>query len=403
MVSKYVHSHALIITNMLMNTAFFFYISKNETLVFEFLESSQSFSNEEFFVQALSFVIIPFFVITVIILVITLLINHYINLDILDRKSNVIETTDTLLTQLLFWRGSFDEMKQTVAEFKYTVPYKKKWCRKLIMERVLQMKQNFQLDSTTLLDIYKLFEFDKITYNLIRNKKWHKRSLGIYQLQFVHDISKKRQLDLLLEEKNPQVKSNALITLVTFSPERFGILSEYEHPLNKADEIKLMDIIYHSAHKMPKSTSQLLKSKNTSIIILGIKLMVLYKAKLSMYQINKLIRFSNFRVRKEAIKAVGKLNLIDANEILVSQYRIEQHKKVKINILISLKKIGNEKTLEFLKTLIVSERDEDIKFKIVESILNLKPILFEEENHSDIFYSEEIQSMARHVKDPLLV
>lgn len=386
-----------------MQTSVILALAKKNTESIEFLGSLQSFSTEDFFLQALTFIIIPFLFLAVIVLVITLLINHYISLDILRRKNSVLEATDSILTQLLFWQGSLEEMRLAVEEFKYGVPYKKKWCRKLIMERILQMKQNFQLDSTALLDIYKLFGFEKITYNLLRHKKWHKRSLGIYQLQFIHDISKKKQLDLLLEEKNPQVKSNALITLVTFSPERFGILANYEGPLTKADEIKLMDIIYHNAPKMPKNTTSLLTSKNTTIIILGIKLMVLYKAKLSINQINKLIRWSNFRVRKEAIKAVGKLRLTDANDILISQYRIEQHKKIKINILISLKKIGNEKTVEFLKSLLLNEKDEDIKFKLVDGILNLKPSLFEEKIHSDIFYNEEIQSMARHVKDPLLV
>lgn len=368
-----------------------------------FLESSKPFPIDDLFTLSLKFIIIPFLFLGVIILVITLLFNHYINLDILRRKNSVLEATDSILTQLLFWEGSLEEMRLAVEEFKYSVPYKKKWCRKLIMERILQMKENFQLDSTTLLDIYKLFEFEKITYSLLRHKKWHKRSLGVYQLQFIHDISKNKQLDLLLAEKNSQVKSNALITLVTFSPERFGILAKYEESLKKADEIKLMDIIYHIAPKMPKNTTKLLKSENTSIVILGIKLMVLYKAKLSANQINKLIRLSNFRVRIEAIKAVGKLGLTEANDILISQYRIEQHKKIKINILISLKKIGNEKTVEFLKALLLVENDEDIKFKLVDGILNLKPSLFEEKTHSDIFFNEEIQSMARHVKDPLLV
>ncbi len=380
-----------------------FALINNGTRVFEFYESVQSYSGEDVFLKLVKYGIIPFLLLAVIFFVITLLINHYISLDILKRKKSVLDATDNILTQLLFPRGGLDQMKIAVEVFKFNVPYKKKWCKKLIMERILLMKQDFQLDSSTLFNIYKLFGFEKVTYDLLRNKRWHKRSLGILHLQFMHDISKKKELDLLLKEKNWQVKSNALIALVSFSPERFGILANYEEPLNKADEIKLLDIIYHSTPKMPKKTAMLLKSKNTSIVILGIKLLVLYKAKLSMHQINNLIRLSNFRIRKEAIKAVGKLKLTEANDILISQYRIEQHKKVKISILISLKKIGDEKTLEFLKTLIVSERDEDIKFKIVESILNLKPILFEGKNHSDIFYSEEIQSMARHVKDPLLV
>jgi hypothetical protein len=349
------------------------------------------------------FGVIPFLFLVVVILVLALLINHYTSLDILKRKKSVLEATDSTLTQLLFWTGGFEQMKLMVQEFKYSVPYEKKWCRKLIMERILEMKQNFQLESSTLLNIYKLFGFEKVTYDLLQHKKWHKRSLGIYQLQFIHDVSKNKQLDSLLEERNPQVKSNALITLVTFSPERFGILANYKAPLNKADEIKLMDIIYHTSPRMPKNTIKLLTSKNTSIAILGIKLMVMYNAKISLTQITKLIRLSNFRVRKEAIKAVGKLKLKDANDILISQYRIEQHKKIKLSILVSLKTIGDIQTLKFLKSLLIIENDTDIRFKIVDAILNLEGDFFEEKINSNMLHDLEIQSMALHVKDPLLV
>lgn len=386
-----------------MYTSIIFSVSKKDAIIIELVESVRSFSGEESFLKVLTYGIIPFLFIVVTTLVITLLINHYINLDILKRKESVIEATDSILTQLLFWNEGFEQMKFAVEEFKFGVPYKKKWCRKLIMERILMMKQNFQLDSNTLLNIYKLFEFEKITYNLLRHRKWHKRSLGIYQLQFMHDVSKQKQLNLLLKEKNLQVKSNALITLVTFSPERFGILANYKEPLNKADEIKLMDIIYHSAPEMPKNTAKLLKSKNTSIVVLGIKLMVLYNTRLTMTQVNKLIRLSNFRIRKEAIKAVGKLKLTEANDILISQYRIEQHKKVKISILVSLKNMGDKEAEEFLKSLLKNETDADIMFKVVDAILTLDPNFFEEKINSSILQNEEIQSMVLHVKDPLLV
>lgn len=385
-----------------MNTISDFFRVSKDSASLGLIDYMESLLTEGFFLQVIIYVIIPFLLLLVIVLTFTLLINYHINLQILKRKNSVLEATDSLLTELIFGNNSVAEMRYAVEEFKIKVAYKNKWCRKLIMGRILQMKENFQLDSTTLLDIYKLFEFEKITYNLLRHKKWYKRSLGIFQLQFIHDISKNKQLDSLYEEKNPQVKSNALITLVTFSPERFGILAKYEEPLNKADEIKLMDIIYHISPTMPENTIKLLKSRNTSIVILGIKLLVLYKSKLSLSQMNRLIRLSNFRVRKEATKAVGKLRLTEANDILMSQYRIEQHKKVKINILISLKKIGNAETVEFLKSQLLIEDDGDLKFKIVAGILALRPSFFEEKNHLSIFDSTEIMSMARHVKDPNL-
>lgn len=386
-----------------MHTSIVLSLTKNDSVVFEFFETVLSFFDSDVFLKLLKLGILPFLFIVVILLVIKLLINHYINLEILKRKKKVLESTDLLLTQLLFWRGEVKQMGVAVEEFKNSVPYTKRWCRNLIMKRILQMKQNFQLDSNTLLNIYKLFEFEKITYDLLNHKRWYKRSLGIYQLQFIHDVTKRGQLHSFLSEKNMQVKSNALIALVTFLPERFGILANYEEPLTKADEIKLMDIIYHISPKAPKNIALLLKSPNTSIVVLGIKLMVLYKAQLSLGQMGKLIRLSNFRIRREAIKAVGKLKFTEANDILINQYRIEQHKKIKIDILISLKKTGDKKTIRFLKSLLENESDSDIKFKVVDALITLEPSFFEEEVHLSILQDREIQRMTLHVKDPLLV
>lgn len=386
-----------------MHTSIVLSLTKNDVVVFEFLETALSFFDSGVFFKLLKFGILPFLFIVVILLVVKLLINHYVNLEILKRKKNVLEATDLLLTQLLFWKGEVKQMKIAVEEFKNSVPYTKRWCRKLIMERILQMKRNFQLDSDILLDIYKLFGFEKVTYDLLDHARWHKRSLGIYQLQFIHDVTKRGQLHSFLAEENIQVKSNALIALVTFLPERFGILANYEETLTKADEIKLMDIIYHISPELPKNTALLLKSPNTSIVVLGIKLMVLYKAQLSIGQIGKLVRLSNFRIRREAIKAVGKLKFAEANDILTGQYRIEQHQKIKIDILISLKKTGDKKTVRFLKSLLETETDPDIKFKIVDALITLEPGFFEEEIHLPLLQDRELKGMALHVKDPLLV
>ncbi len=370
---------------------------------FKFFETLELISGQVSFLKALKYGIIPLFLTIVFLLIITLLFNHHIHLEILKRKKSVEEATDSILTQLLFGNDSYENMRIAVEVFKFGVPYTRRWCRQFVLERILQMKQIFQLDGEILLNIYKLFEFEKITYGLLRHKKWYKRSLGIYQLQFLHDVAKKKELDLLLKERNSEVKSNALITLISFSPERFAILANYDNPLNKADEIKILDIIYHNTPVLPKKTCILLKSKNTSIVILGIKLLSLYQVPFSEKQVTRLVRFSNFRVRKEAIEAIGKLKMKEANKVLIDQYKIELHKEVKMSILVSFKNIGNQENLELLKSLLNTEQDTDLKFKIIDAIVSLQPYFFEERTNATNTFDQETYSMALHVKDPYLV
>lgn len=359
-------------------------------------------SSENLPITLLEYTLIPFLLFAVFVLVLVLVINHFIYLERKKRLSSIIESTDIMLTDLLFIRGGIEQMRATVEVFKFSVPYNRKWCRDIIMKRILQMKQKFLLDSDTLLNIYKLFEYEKVTYQLLNHKKWYKQALGIYQLQFIHDLSKKKQLNKLLNKNNQQVKSNALITLVTFSPERFGVLFNYTEALTKADEIKILDIIYHNTSELPEHTHLLLKSKNSTIVVLGIKLMVLYKAEFSMNQLNKLIRLSNFRIRKEAIKAVGKLKISKGNSLLLSQYNIERHKKIKINILISIKNLCNVQSIEYLHEQLKTEKDEDILFRLIDALLTIDPYFFKREGNSEYLKDKIIKSISLHVKDPLL-
>ncbi len=338
-----------------------------------------------------------------IVAVLLLLRNQYLGIELEKRKKSIEDATNTLLMELIFSTTSKSQMKEKIEEFKHLIPFHKKWCNDYMLTKILDMNLIFQVDSEQHREIFRLFGFDKVSYQLLRHKKWHYKSLGIYRLQRMMDRSKRKQIRTFLHDDNPELKSNALIALVTLAPEKFAALRDFDEPLTKADEMKILDIIYQSRPEMPKNTEKLLKSKNTSIVVLGIKLLVLYKAKLSLKQICKLIWFSNFRVRGEAIKAVGKLNMTEANELLITQYSIEQNKAVKVNILKSLKNIGNQEAANFLKSLLKQEQDSDIKFEMVGSINALDPDFFERSLEPKIPNDKTIEGMVKHVKDLYLI
>jgi hypothetical protein len=283
------------------------------------------------------------------------------------------------------------------------IPFHKKWCQNYILHKILEINQTFHVNQNFHRDIFKLFGFDKISHQLLRHKKWYLKSLGIYRLQRMHEGSKRKQIRTFLKDSNPEVKSNALIAMVSLSPKKFAALRDYDEPLTKADEMKILDIIYENGFEMPKSSEELLKSKNISIVVLGIKLMVQYKVKFSLEQMENLIRFSNFKVRREAIKAVGKLKMVEANEILIDQYDLEQNTDVKMTILKSLKRIGNQRAVLYLQSILAMENNSDIKFEMVACINALNPAFFEHTYSTIIAKDTTIKDMALHAKDPYLV
>ncbi|MEM9143101.1 MAG: HEAT repeat domain-containing protein, partial [Bacteroidota bacterium] len=206
-----------------------------------------------------------------------------------------------------------------------------------------------------------------------------------------------------LYDKNPELKSNALMALVTLSPQKFGALCDFDEPLTRAEEMKILDTIHQSTPNMPKNTTDLLESKNTSVVILGIKLMVLYRARFSFHQMKRLIWFSNFRIRREAVKAVGKLGMEEAHVLLLDLFDIESDKEGRINILKSLKKIGNHNAARFLISRLEKEKDTDIVFEMVDCIHALDPNFFEDLLSPLLVNNKVLEEMVQHVKDPYLV
>lgn len=354
-------------------------------------------------ITIIKFFFIPFLLLVTISVTLLLIRNQYMSIKLKKKKQSIDDEINTLLTDIIFNKRNDRQIAEKIKAFKLLVPFGKKWCQNYLLHKILEINQTFQIDSNLHQNIYKLFGFDKISNRLLRHKKWYLKSLGIYRLQRMHDWSKRNQIRPFLKDNNPEVKSNALIALITLSPEKFAALRDYDEPLTKADEMKILDIIYESSSDMPKNSEKLLDSKNISIVVLGIKLMVQYKVKFSFHQMDKLIRFSNLKVRREAIKAVGKLKMFEAKKMLVDQYRVEQDKKVKINILRSLKSIGDHEAAIYLESILAMESDSDIQFEIVDCINSIDPAFFENYYNTIVVEDNTIKNMALHVKDPYLV
>lgn len=367
------------------------------------LEYIFSLDGDNWWITILKFVIIPFIFLISTTLVILLIRNQYMSIKLEKRKKSIEDDVNTLLTELIFLKENGEHIANKIEAFKLQIPFHKKWCQNYMLHKILEINQTFHVDQRLHRDIFMRFGFDRISNRLLRHKKWYLNSLGIYRMQRMHVESKSKQIAAFLKDTNPEIKSNALIAMVTLSPEKFAALRDHKEPLTKADEMKILDLIYESQPNMPANSKKLLKSTNISIVVLGIKLMVQYKEKFSLIQMSKLIRFPNVQVRKEATKAVGKLKMLEANDILISQYHLEQDKKVKINILRSLKSIGNQKSAFYLESMLATESNSDIKFEMVNCINKLDPAFFDNSYSMTIAKDHTIKDMALHVKDPYLV
>lgn len=284
-------------------------------------------------------------------------------------KEPLAALIDIFLSDLIFSEYSNIQIREKIEVLKTEIPFKKKWCKNIILKKLMNCKQNLiGIDSKKILLIYKYFDFHLIAKKLINKNRWYYKSLGFYHYQLMDYKIKTGHIKKYIDVKNQYLKSNALIALIVLSEERFDILQDYKFKISIPDELKILDIIYNKESSLPNDIDKWLFNKNKSIVVLMIKLMVRYRVVLSKKQIKKLLNNQDKLIRRETILAIKDLILLEANELLTHHYMKEPSRKNKVFLLKTLYVIGDTSTKDFFMNFIETEKNLDLKFDIIKLI-----------------------------------
>ena len=172
--------------------------------------------------------------------------------------------------------------------------------------------------------------------------------------------------------KNKFLKSNALIAIISLSGQKLDFLSNYENIISNADQIKILDIVYQKKLILPEKINEWLYSKNSSVVVLAIKLMIRYSKTLTIAEITHLFTSTDNEIRNETFELIQHLYIVEANSIVIHQYNQETQKSTKISALKTMAVIGNLETKDFVLSLISKETDLEIKFEVINCINKIK-------------------------------
>ncbi|MET0760202.1 MAG: hypothetical protein ABWZ56_07265 [Flavobacterium sp.] len=360
--------------------------------------------DSHFLYYSLKYFVIPFLLWIIFSLLILLIINrYYFEKSIIPKKEAEIKINN-FLTEIIFSNHNLTHIKEKINLFKYEVPFKNKWCRDLILTKIITIKQNINgVNPTHILLIYKFFGFQDYSQKLIRNRRWHNKALGIYHYQMLDYKIKKGHIKTHINDKNKFLKSNALIALISLSDEKLDFLNNYQEKISKADELKILDIIYQRKSSLPKNINEWFNNKNSSIVILAIKLMIQYRETLNISQIKFLLSSNDPLVRKETLLAIRELVIIDSNALLIPHYSRETNKRNKISLLKTWSVIGNHKTKDFVSNILSEEKDLEIKFEMINCINKLDNTYFKNYTTDNTPENEVIHRILLHVNDPNLI
>lgn len=356
-----------------------------------------------FLYNSLYYCFIPLLLITILVLIFSLLIKRYLFDKLVIKKKDLDNQLNAFFTELFFSNYSAKEIKDQTIAFKQRIPFDKKWCKYLILKKLINIKQNINgVKPNQILLIYKYFGLESYSKKLIKSKKWYNKSLGIYHYQTLDYKIKKGRIKTYLKHKNSFLKSNTLIALISLSDEKFNFLDDYQEQISRAEELKILDIIYQNKSSLPKDISSWLYNKNYSIVILSIKLMIRYREPLNIAQIQYLLSSTNAMVRRETLLAIRELIIVEANELLINHYETEPIKRNKISALKTLGVLSNHQNIAFASDLLSKENDLEIKFEIIHCINKIDRSFFQNFKTVDPIENDIIKRIVLHVNNPHL-
>ncbi len=380
------------------NIALFY--SLNFTEIIAQINSYLTAANFYFFLKVF---VIPFLLICLFIIIFSLLVGRYYYDKIDDEKKDFEDKINDFLTGLIFSGQSAQEIKNEIEEFKKGAIYDYKWCQHVILDKLIHIKENVKdINNNLILIIYRQFDLHLYSKKLISRRKWYYKSLGFYHYRALDYKIKKGSIKPFLNSKNRYLKSNALVSIISLSDEKFDILNHYSEKISAADEIKILDLIYEKKSTIPLTIFNWLHNNNSSVVVLAIKLVVRYRETLTLNQIQFLLKNEDPRVRKSTIQAIRELYIIQANDVLILHFGDEQNHQNKISILKTLSIIGNKKTVAFASKLLKSETRLDIKFELVSCINKIDFDFLKDFKTNDFEEKDLVNRMILHVKDPYL-
>jgi len=352
----------------------------------------------EVFVDIVIHILVPFIVLAFLTLVTILVVNRTIYEVYKFRIKSVKSKIDAFLTALVFSPFEEEAFSKEIKKFKKKIPFEKNWCKEIILNEIITLKQNLKGETSRHLHfIYEKFDLYKFSLRLLKNPQWYVKSVGIFHFQALQYVKGEKNVRPYLKHKNKILSTNAYIALIALTSDKLDFLIDYPETLSLTSEIKIMDILHSRKPPMPTNLKDWIHSPNPSVVKLGVKFMVYYNFIIASEDVIRLLHSDSEIIRSEVILATRNLYIEDAEEILINQFQLED-KKNRIEILTSLGAIGTEVAEEFLSKLLIETTDIDLKLATVYSLNSINAHYFE----SSFTDNQEVMRMARHVKDPYI-
>ena len=314
-------------------------------------------------------------------------------------RDNVTNIAEVFLTEMILSNPDKITQKCKLKQFTDAIPLHKKWCKEMVVNDMIRIKHNIKGNSSeSIILFYKAMKLNKYSSNLMHNFLDSNKCEGLYQIQSLDYKKGLAQIKPFLNNSSKIVKSNATMAYISLTNGDMSIFNEFPNKLSLLNTIKIMDIYHDRKLPIPKNIDDWIMSTNSSIIQLGIKTMVFYNYLNKSKEIIELIEYSDEVIAREAVIAIRDLYLFEAEDDLIKIYNTSSL-DLKFEILMSLKIIGKQKAIMFLKNEINTYSDLDLRLKAVDCLNELQSA----ELDLMVFKDPDLEKMILHVRNKYIV
>ncbi|TDE42747.1 hypothetical protein E0I26_12855 [Flavobacterium rhamnosiphilum] len=325
-----------------------------------------------------------FVIITMLIMYLKYLRNHL-------RENEKIETKyqeeyETHLITYLYAGNDDDtlslEQQSIINELKTCIvdPFK----RKIVVSTLLKLRNEISGEIAESID--KLYiELGLLSYSLakLRNKKWDIIAIGIRELtQFKVKGVHKVVMNNINHPKKEVRKEMQLYLIHLFSFKGLNFLNVLETSLSEWDQIQLLEVLQVANNTEIADIRPWLKSSNDSVVIFSLKLAKVYNQFEAKEELIELLDSKSENVRVNTIAALSHLNIIEAKNILKTNFAERSHEE-QIAFLKMMENVYESSDKAFLLEH-MQHKNFEIKLLVMEILKNIN---FEEYP----FYESEFQ------------
>jgi len=298
------------------------------------------------------------------------------------------------LIEIVIQDYSKQEIKSKLKQFRNSIPFNQNWCKSIIINEMIRLKKNIKGDKTAIVSIlYKSLKLHKYSSKLIRDFRPYKKCIGFYHFQIMKYNKGKHQIIPYLKSRNDLIRSNANISFIALVDLSKDELLYIPDRISKLNQIKIMDMFFELKKEYPTSLDFLLQSDKSSLIELGLKIVTYFNNRNKSERIIALLNYPVESVRTEALTAISKLFLKEAEKPILEKITIYS-KKSQIKCFRCLAEIGSQLTSSYITSRFDNYTDSDVQLSALYCLQKIDPTLA----NALVDKNENYSRMLKHLK-----